>query len=128
MSEDNKIKGVCGPSHLIRMNITKDKEYEDNQLLADHLSFTNEDFEIMKTKNSDYSSSYDPYLNFKMVEIVGACSAEQAIFARMMDKMMRLATAIGGDDLKVEDESVADTLSDLRNYAVILQSYIKNNS
>ena len=106
----------------------KDQGLTENPLLRRHKEQSQNDYNIMSKKNADYACSDDPFLNFRMVELVGAASTEVAIYARMFDKMMRLGTAVSGEPLSVEDESVLDTLSDLRNYAHILEAYIKENS
>jgi len=49
------------------------------------------------------------------------------MLVRMCDKIQRVANATN-QDLAVEDETVKDTLSDLRNYANIMQVYIDNDT
>lgn len=83
-----------------------------------------EDLEIIKRKNSDYAQGYDPYQNFRMVEDAGLCSLEKGIAVRMSDKLQRIFNLLDSE-ANVEDETIADTLSDLRNYANILQVYIE---
>lgn len=97
-----------------------------NSLLAFHKTFTEKAFATMEKKNSDYAGEADPYANFRLAEIMGVASVEQAIFIRMGDKFARLANAVAGKELKVSDESINDTLEDLLNYTVILAAYIKD--
>jgi len=85
----------------------------------------NNDIEIVKVKNSDYANGEDPFQNFRMVEGMGLCSVEQGILVRMSDKMQSIANLLTRE-AEVKDESISDTLSDLRNYAKILQAYIKS--
>lgn len=84
-----------------------------------------QDIEIVKKKNQDYAEGADPFQNFSMVEDAGFISTEEGIAVRMSDKMQRIFNLINSE-ASVEDERIEDTLSDLRNYANILQVYIQN--
>lgn len=84
-----------------------------------------EDIEIVRRKNDDYAEGADPFQNFRMVEDAGLMPVEKGILVRMSDKMQRVFNLVDSE-ASVEDESVADTLSDLRNYANILQVYLEN--
>lgn len=86
----------------------------------------NKDLEIVKKKNQDYAEGADPFQNFRMVEDAGLLSTEEGIAVRMSDKLQRVFNLIGEDEAAVDDETIADTLSDLRNYANILQVYLEN--
>ena len=83
-----------------------------------------QDIEIVKKKNQDYAEGADPFQNFSMVEDAGLMSVEEGIAVRMSDKMQRVFNLIDGQ-ASVEDEKIEDTLSDLRNYANILQTYLQ---
>lgn len=83
------------------------------------------DIEIVKRKNSDYANNHDPFQNFRMVQHIGLCSVEEGIVVRMSDKMQRIANLLNRDAV-VCDESIIDTLSDLRNYANILQVFLSH--
>lgn len=83
--------------------------------------------EISKRKNNDYTGgSVDPFSNFKSVEVLGI-STEVGFLTRMMDKMKRIASFVENGELKVKDESVQDTLTDLANYACLMAGYIKSH-
>jgi len=82
------------------------------------------DLEILKAKNQDYADGEDPYQNFKLVETAGLTTTEKGIAVRMSDKMQRVFNLLD-QEAEVDDETVADTLSDLRNYANILQVYLE---
>jgi len=78
--------------------------------------------ELTKAKNHDYAKGDDPYKNFRLVEQLGICSVETGILVRMCDKMSRIANLID-TDAKVKDESIADTLIDMANYANLMKCY-----
>ena len=85
------------------------------------------DLQTLKKKNDDYAQGDDPFQNFRMVEDTGLMSVEKGIAVRMSDKMQRIFNLID-KDASVEDEKIEDTLSDLRNYANILQVYLGNKN
>ena len=78
--------------------------------------------ELTKAKNHDYAKGDDPYKNFRLVEQLEICSVETGILVRMCDKMSRIANLID-TDAKVKDESIADTLIDMANYANLMKCY-----
>jgi len=84
------------------------------------------DIEIIKRKNSDYADDKDPFLNFKLPEFSGLTTTEKGIAVRIMDKIQRINNLLDKDEAAVKDETIADTLSDLRNYANILQVYLED--
>jgi hypothetical protein len=86
-----------------------------------------DDIDIVRKKNQDYAGDTDPFKNFELAEFLGVCSTEEAMMVRMADKLQRIANVMDGDNA-VEDETVIDTLSDLRNYANIMQVYIDNDT
>ena len=83
--------------------------------------------DIVKQKNHDYTGGgdKDAFANFKIVETMGIASTEQGFLTRMMDKIMRINTFVQKGELKVQDESVKDTLRDLANYSILLLGYIE---
>lgn len=83
-----------------------------------------QDLKIVEKKNDDYAQGFDPFQNFRMVEDAGLMKVEKGICVRMSDKMQRIFNLID-EEASVDDETVADTLSDLRNYANILQVYLE---
>ena len=102
------------------MNKLKSKDYFEyvKKLQA-------EEFDITTRKNSDYSGDTHAFGNFDMVELLGICSAETGLLVRMTDKISRVITLIqSGKEWKVQDEKITDTLTDLSNYARILNIYI----
>ena len=83
-----------------------------------------EDINIVKAKNQDYADGADPFQNFRMIEDAGLMTLEEGIAVRMSDKLQRVFNLLD-EEAAVDDESIADTLSDLRNYANILQVYLE---
>lgn len=79
---------------------------------------------IMSAKAADYSGGKDCNLNIKACERMGLCSAETGVMIRMLDKMQRVKNLLE-NEAKVKDESIQDTLIDLRNYAAILYHLIE---
>lgn len=85
------------------------------------------DLEIVSAKNDDYADGSDPFQNFRMVEDAGLVSTEVGIAVRMSDKVQRVFNLLDPErEASVDDESLMDTLSDLRNYANILQVYLEH--
>lgn len=84
------------------------------------------DLKIVEDKNSDYADGGDPFQNFRMVEDASLISTEEGIAVRMSDKMQRIFNLIQEEEASVSDETIVDTLSDLRNYANILQVYLEH--
>lgn len=85
---------------------------------------------LMKQKNNDYTNNAghhnnDALKNFKLVEHYNVCTVEQGMFARMSDKMSRLASFISSGTLSVKGESVADALKDLVGYSVLLLAHLE---
>lgn len=83
------------------------------------------ELDITIRKNADYSGDTQAFNNFDAVERLWICSAEIGLLVRMTDKMCRISNLIANNKPgKVKDESICDTLSDLSNYARILNIYI----
>ncbi len=83
------------------------------------------ELDITIRKNADYSGDTFAFANFDAVEKLWICSAEIGLLVRMTDKMCRISNLIANQrEGKVKDESINDTLSDLSNYARILNIYI----
>lgn len=87
-----------------------------NRLHRHHSDMCGEAFHLMLRKNHDYASDADPYRNFRQFGRYG-------ILVRLGDKFSRLRSFEEQGKLKVEDESVKDTLLDIINYAVLYAGY-----
>ena len=74
--------------------------------------------EIIKAKNTDYSSNDDPFKNFRMWGEIGFA-------VRMSDKVSRIQQLIQNGKAEVKDESLEDTLLDLSNYSHLMLAYLK---
>ena len=71
---------------------------------------TNEILKIYREKNADYGDSFSKsYKEFGIIAPV----------VRMSDKMERIKQLSKGEDIKVKDESLRDTLIDMANYALM---------
>lgn len=92
-----------------------------------HNEFTEQMFNISKSKNEDYTGKGDdPFANFTRVEMLGICNTEQGFLTRMSDKMARLASFVQKGTLQVKDESVKDSLQDLANYCILMAAYLES--
>lgn len=80
--------------------------------------------QLILNKNQDYSSSEDPFANFRAAEWLGL-TIEQGILLRLSDKMMRINNLLSRPQ-NVNDESIEDTLLDAINYNNILLTYIQS--
>jgi len=85
------------------------------------------DYKIILSKNHDYAGKGDPFKNFRLVEALGISSLEEGILVRLSDKMSRICTLIN-ETAMVKDESIYDTLKDMRNYCNILEVYLKDKN
>jgi hypothetical protein len=86
---------------------------------------------IVKAKNDDYAglNANDPFYNFSQVELLGIASTEQGFLTRMLDKFCRIKNLIVENrEGSVCDESIADTLTDLATYSIILKLYLLNKN
>lgn len=83
---------------------------------------------LMERKNNDYAGEdgTSPFKNFLHAETLGLCSVEQGMVVRLSDKLQRLAHAVSGQEMKVTDESIRDTILDIINYSVLISAYLKS--
>ena len=108
-----------------------DEAVSKNILIKDTQDTFNKCLATMIRKNADYSGEKemgsDPFRNFMNAKMAGV-SIQQGILVRMVDKFSRVSGLLAnGNQPKVADESVIDTLDDLINYTAILKSTIINN-
>ena len=83
------------------------------------------EYDITKRKNADYAWKDLAFKNFDMVEQLGICSAETGILVRLTDKLSRIINLLNtNSERQVLDESISDTLTDMANYARILNIYL----
>jgi len=88
-------------------------------LLCWHKEICADAFGTFEKKGNDYATDVDPLHNINACRIVKITPA-QAILVRMIDKISRLGNVADGKSMQVE-ETVADTIEDLINYAVLLK-------
>jgi len=73
------------------------------------------DLELLRRKGRDYSGDEDCLRNFRDFGSYG-------ILVRLSDKFTRLKNlVISGQPALVQDESIKDTLRDIRNYAFLYE-------
>jgi len=82
------------------------------ELLELHDAVCSKAKQLMEKKNHDYSSDADPLMNLRR-------HGEFGVLVRMNDKLARLENFLANKKLKVEDESVMDTILDLCNYSIL---------
>ena len=79
---------------------------------------------IIEEKNHDYTSgSADPFANFRASQAIGV-DPIVGICVRIIDKLPRLRTFAEQGKLKVKNESAADAVSDIINYAILAKGLI----
>ena len=96
--------------------VSVDKTTPRGRLYTHHVRLCHDALELMTKKNHDYASLEDPYRNFRQFGRFG-------ILVRLGDKFARLRSFEEQGELKVQDESVRDTLLDIINYAVLYYGY-----
>ena len=74
----------------------------------------NEDLNLLLKKGHDYSGDSDCMRNLRDFGFLG-------VVVRLGDKYHRLKSFVENKKMKVKDESVIDTLRDMRNYAFLAQ-------
>lgn len=99
-------------------------------LLKRHEMLCKEARDLMNLKNRDYAGNegIEPFANFTRVEAMGICSTEQGFMTRITDKMSRLSSFLRAGKMNVKDESFRDTVVDVINYMVLLESYLSEKS
>jgi len=84
--------------------------------------------QILVSKNHDYAGKHnqtdDPFYNLKLCEVLGIAPVETGILVRMCDKFARMINYMRTKELKVLDENIDNTISDLRNYLFLLKSWM----
>ncbi len=81
-------------------------------------AYFDEDMALLQAKGNDYAGNDDCLANLKRFGLFG-------ILVRLSDKFSRLETLAkaGFDKAQVKDESIVDTLRDIRNYAFLAQIF-----
>lgn len=75
-----------------------------------HKSICDKLNDTYKAKNADYGDSFAR---------VRREEGQTAILVRLKDKLYRLETLLHGAEIRVNDESIDDTLVDLANYCLM---------
>ena len=82
--------------------------------------------DIISSKNADYASSDDPFMNFREAAQLAGVSVEQGFLVRIGDKLIRVRNLLNHDP-SVKNESLEDSLLDAINYLALLKSYREMN-
>lgn len=99
------------------------------QLILRIREITDEMCMTVEKKNADYGSlDVNPFKNFTMVETIGVATAEQGFYTRILDKVMRIGSYIRNGKLRVADEKVTDTITDLAVYLLLLRCYLEDQA
>jgi len=80
-------------------------------------SYFDEDMKLLRAKGHDYSGEADALGNLRRFGLFG-------ILVRLSDKFSRLEQFAKSGDIKVKDESIKDTLRDIRNYSFLAQIFL----
>jgi hypothetical protein len=81
-------------------------------------SYFVEDMKLLRAKGQDYSGLRDALSNLKRFGLFG-------IIVRLSDKFSRLEQLAQSGEAMVKDESMTDTLRDIRNYSFLAQIFLE---
>lgn len=97
-----------------------------DQLLEKFDEMVKKERDVIQKKSHDYSGDADVMKNFITVEHMGIVdSAARGLMVRLTDKYMRIVGFLNKGELKVSDESINDTIMDMRNYLLFLSIAMK---
>ena len=122
---DEFISDEDAPHVCAKKDPAQDKK-TDEQLWKEKKfrEYTNEMFKIFQAKNQDYTAADSIGSSFDVTyDLFGPVAPA----VRFMDKVLRYVSLTSGKDQKVNDESVADTLTDLANYALLTKLKIEKD-
>ena len=75
--------------------------------------------QLAERKNADYSgASDDPFFNLRRGGVVGFA-------VRLDDKVSRLLSLSKGQEAKVTDETLEDTIDDIIDYGLLLRAFLE---
>lgn len=118
-----RLKKLCDELNIGMGEIMDRKAY-----LEFHRAMCDRMIDITRVKNEDYSTSEDPFANFRSCELMNVASTMQGFLTRMLDKISRINSFAQRGQLSVKDESVQDTLLDLANYSILMAGFIKSET
>jgi hypothetical protein len=76
---------------------------------------------LLRAKGHDYAGEQDALGNLRRFGLFG-------ILVRLSDKFSRLEHFAKSGDIKVKDESIRDTLRDIRNYSFLAQIFLEGKN
>jgi hypothetical protein len=83
-----------------------------------------DDLAKLDDKRSDYSKTTDPFSNFHFAAEAAGCTINQVFLMMYGVKVARLENLLNSGSTP-KNESVLDTIGDLRRYAAIHEAYFK---
>lgn len=98
-----------------------------DRYLQRFFEITGEMNELTSKKNADYSGDINAFQNFLLADVLGITTVERGILVRMTDKLQRIANLVDKDP-QVKSEAIADTLTDLAVYSIILRIYLEEKA
>ena len=85
-------------------------------------SWQKNELEVLDRKAHDYATGKDSLSNFKDTALMADIPVEKVFMTILGIKMCRLRELTGGKQAK--NESVSDTLMDMKNYLSLFQAYL----
>lgn len=82
---------------------------------------------LLSSKNHDYSTVADPFLNFKESARFASITPAQVALVQIGNKMSRLTQLVGAGKDPM-NEKVEDTIVDIVNYLLLLKGILKENN
>ena len=78
---------------------------------------------ILRSKQHDYASDKNPYLNFERTASILETTPELVICHNLAQKVSRLNNLLSTGK-KPKNEAVSDSVNDLIGYSILLKNYI----
>lgn len=77
---------------------------------------------IARHKRSDYTGpNQDPLHNYRASAALAGITAQQSMFGRLCEKVIRVSSIMQNGDIAVKDETINDTLNDIAIIALLMR-------
>lgn len=83
--------------------------------------------ELQARKRNDYTAGMSPYYNYEKTAEVMGCSTGLAMLGRLNEKVVRLALALKGNELQV-NESMVDSCRDITILAGLIALWLEDTT